>query len=173
MKPITITIMKLKLISGIMLLVLGVFCLSACGDDEDEAEPQNKVNAQCVGSWTGWTHLTTNFINKDYTGDTFTLSLAQDGTLTAVYKDNTWGTATINGIIAAQAADGTFALTGGEGTFAMNNIRTGQVEEFACKLESATLSADKKTLEAYISAYMETGHGNMLFAFHTGEAPSK
>jgi len=166
-------IMKLKMISGIMLLVLGVFCLTACGDDEDEPDPQNKVNAKCVGSWSGMTHLTTNFINKDYTDDTFTLTLAEDGTLIGVFKDATWGTATIFGINAAQATDGSFALTGGEGTFAMNNIRTGQVEEFSCKFESGTLSADKKDLVANISAYMEVGHGNMLFSFHSGEKPSE
>ncbi len=150
-----------------MLLVMGVFCFTACSEDEDEPT----VNSLCVGSWTGWTHLTTNFINKDYTDDTFTLTLAEDGTLTAVFKDATWGTATIPGIAATKAADGSYTLAVSDGTFAMNNIRTGQIEEYACTLNSATLSADKATLEANISATLP-GHGNMTFEFHTGEKPA-
>lgn len=117
-------------------------------------------------------HLKTNFIDKDYTGDTFALTIGQDGTLTAVFKDTTWGTATISGINATQAADGSFTLSSAEGKFVMNDIRSGGTQEFACKLESATLSADKKALEASISSFMEQGHGNMLFAFHTGEKPA-
>ncbi len=164
--------MKMKTIAGIMLLMLGMFCVASCGDD-DEVENPDHAEVLCQGSWTGWTHLSTNFINKDYEGDSLTLSIAENGTLTGVYKNKTWGTATIKDITAKKVADGSFVLGGGSGTFVMNDIRTGGTQEFACQLDSATLSADMKSLEANISSYMETGHGNMLFVFHSGEKPAE
>ncbi len=152
-----------------MLIVLGVFCLSACGDKEEEAENQDNANTLCEGTWTGWTYLTSSILEKGYANDSIIITVAEDGSLTGVFKNATWGTATIVGINATQAADGSFTLTGGIGNFVMNNKRTGGTQEFSCRLESATLSADKQNLEANISANMQIGHGNMLFAFHTGE----
>jgi len=160
--------MKIKKIAGLFLLALCSICLVACSDD-DGPSSQAEINAEAVGSWAGWTHLTTTYINKDYTGDTFVLTQDKDGSLTAVYQDTTWGTATINGINAVKAEDGTYALNGGEGSFVMNNVFTGETQEFACQLASGTISADKKTLTAVISAYMSVGHGNMTFSFYTGE----
>lgn len=170
--------MKLKHLFPLIALLTGVFSLAACGGD-DELAPQDQgqgreSNTEVVGTYEGWTHLTTAFINKNYSGDTFTLALADDGTLTATFTDATWGTATITGIQASKIKTGEgYALEDGEGSFVMNNPRQGGTQEFACKLESGTLSADKTQLTVVISAYMEVGHGDMTFTFQTGEIPAE
>lgn len=163
--------MKLKNIFLLMALALGAICFTACGDDEpDPKTKQSELNKEVVGVYNGWTHLQTNFLNKDYTGDSFTLAQAEDGSLTATFADATWGTATIKGIQAVSAGeDGKYSLTTAEGSFVMNNIRTGEKETFPCKLESAVVIPKAKTMQAVISAYMEVGHGNMIFVFQTGE----
>ena len=161
--------MKLKNI--FLLMALGAICFTACGDDEpDPKTKQSELNKEVVGVYNGWTHLETNFLNKDYTGDSFTLAQAEDGSLTATFVDATWGTATIKGIQAVSAGeDGKYSLTTAEGSFVMNNIRTGEKETFPCKLESAVVTPKAKIMQAVISAYMEVGHGNMTFVFQTGE----
>ena len=161
--------MKLKNI--FLLMALGAICFTACGDDEpDPKTKQSELNKEVVGVYNGWTHLETNFLNKDYTGDSFTLAQAEDGSLTATFADATWGTATIKGIQAVSAGeDGKYSLTTAEGSFVMNNIRTGEKETFPCKLESAVVTPKAKIMQAVISAYMEVGHGNMTFVFQTGE----
>lgn len=163
--------MKLKNIFLLMVLALGAICFTACGDDEpDPKTKQSELNKEVVGVYNGWTHLETNFLNKDYTGDSFTLAQAEDGSLTATFADATWGTATIKGIQAVSAGEGgKYSLTTAEGSFVMNNIRTGEKETFPCKLESAVVIPKAKTMQAVISAYMEVGHGNMIFVFQTGE----
>ena len=109
-----------------------------------------------------------------YANDTITLAVGDGGTLVATFTDATWGTATITGIQATdENADGLYELQGGEGSFVMNNIRTGQTETFSCKLENATVNPKDQQLTAVISAYMEVGHGNMTFAFQTGEMPTE
>jgi hypothetical protein len=40
-------------------------------------------------------------------------------------------------------------------------------------LENATVNPKDQQLTAVISAYMEVGHGNMTFAFQTGEMPTE
>lgn len=163
--------MKLKNIFLLMALAFGAICFTACGDDEpDPKTKQSELNKEVVGVYNGWTHLETNFLNKDYTGDSFTLAQAEDGSLTATFADATWGTATIKGIQAVSAGEGgKYSLTTAEGSFVMNNIRTGEKETFPCKLESAVVIPKAKTMQAVISAYMEVGHGNMIFVFQTGE----
>ena len=172
--------MKQKKIFLLLALLVGAFTFVACGDDDDSVpEPQDKgtvseANKAVVGVYEGWTHLTTNFINKNYANDTITLAVGDGGTLVATFTDVTWGTATITGIQATdENADGLYELQGGEGLFVMNNIRTGQTETFSCKLENATVNPKDQQLTAVISAYMEVGHGNMTFAFQTGEMPTE
>ncbi len=161
---------KLFLLAG---LLIGAFCLTACGDDDDEKSPKSSLfNIEVVGTYSGSTHLKTNFINKVYTNDTFTLTLAEDGTLTATFTDATWGVATITGISAKKVSESEgYILEGGEGSFVMNNPRDPEnpTQEFSCKLENGAISADKKQLMVVISAYMAVGHGDMIFTFHTGE----
>ena len=163
---------KLFLLAG---LLIGAFCLTACGDDDDEKTLKpSQFNIEVVGTYSGSTHLTTNFINKDYTDDTFTLALAEDGTLTATFTDATWGVATITGVNAKTASEGEeYILEGGEGSFVMNNPRDPEnpTQEFSCKLENGVISADKKQLTVVLSAYMAVGHGDMLFTFQSGVAP--
>ena len=173
--------MKHKHLFPLLLLFLGAFTFVACGDDDPRPGIDYPLDdsdyATIVGTYTGWTHLTTAFINKDYDGDTFTLAKADDGTLTATFTDATWGTATIKGIVAAQAEDHydavtngkVYVMSGGEGSFVMNNPREQTTQEFPCQLENAILSG--KTLTATIKANMEVGHGEMTFIFHTGERP--
>ena len=168
--------MKLKNIFMLLALTLGTFAFVACGDDDD-VTPQKKaseVNKKVVGTYQGWTRLTTNFINKNYTNDTFTLALADDGSLEATFTDATWGTATITGIQATdENADAQFELKGGEGSFVMNDIRNGGTQTFSCKLESATVNPKDQQMTAVISAHMEVGHGDMTFTFQTGEMPTE
>ena len=163
--------MKLNKLFLLLGLIMGAFVFTACGDDEpDPKAKQSELNKEVVGVYNGWTHLETNFINKDYTGDTFTLAQSEDGSLTATFADATWGTATIKGIQAVSTGDaGKYSLSTAEGSFVMNNVRTGETETFACKLESAVVTPKSKTMQAVISAYMEIGHGNMTFVFQTGE----
>jgi len=153
---------------------MGVFCVVSCGDEDDPVDVNYVMNKDVAGSYTGWTHLTTTYINKKYTGDTFVLTLAEDGTLTATYSDGTWGTATIKGLNAKWISEGEgYSIESGEGTFVMNNPRAQTTEEYACKLDYITISADKSQLAAVLSVYMEVGHGNMTFTFQTGEAPAE
>lgn len=163
--------MKLNKLYLLLVLIMGAFVFAACGDDEsDPKSKQAELNKEVVGTYKGWTHLETNFLNKDYTGDSFTLAQAEDGSLIGSFTDATWGTATIKGIQAVSTGEGgKYSLTAAEGSFVMNNIRTGEKETFPCKLESAVVTPKAKIMQAVISAYMEVGHGNMTFVFQTGE----
>ena len=174
--------MKLKNIFMLMALTLGAFTFVACGDD-DEPTPQDQgtiseANKAVVGVYEGWTQLKTAYIPSEtnpgrYANDTFTLALSDGGSLVATFTDAIWGTATITGIQATdENADGLYELQGGEGSFVMNNIRTGETETFSCKLENAVVNPKAHEMSAVISAYMEVGHGNMTFAFQTGEMPA-
>ena len=173
--------MKLRRIFPLILtLVLGAFTLTACGDDEEQGPQDNgetlKVYKEVVGTYTGWTHLTTNFIDKNYESDTFTLTLSDEGKLIGTYKNKTWGTATITGIKATKIESGEgYILQEGEGSFVMNNPRDNTTQEFECKLSHATISADKKYMTAVIIANMTTagGHGEMTFVFQTGILPAE
>ncbi len=167
--------MKIKSIFALFALMLGMFLLTACGDDE-EATPQNTVNQEVVGTYSGWSHLTTNFLNKNYADNTIALVLAEDGTLTATYKNQVWGVATIKGINASRDAESNgYQLAGGEGSFVMNNPRDNSTQEFSCNLQSGTISADKKEMKVVILANMTTAgaHGEMTFTFQTGDMPTE
>lgn len=165
----------------LLTLILGAFTFVACGDDEStpEGQGQNTIeNEEVVGTYTGWCHLTTAFINKNYTDNTFTLNLAEDKTLTATFFNPTWGTATLTGIYAEKIAGNKgYILQGGEGQFVMNNPRDPEnpTQTFSCKMESGAVSADKKQLTATILAHMdvEGGHGDMTFTFQTEEMPTE
>ena len=169
--------MKLNKLFLLLGLIMGAFVFTACGDDEpDPKAKQSELNKEVVGVYNGWTHLETNFINKDYTGDTFTLAQSEDGSLTATFADATWGTATITGINASKIESGEgYLLQEGEGSFVMNNPRENTTEEFGCRLSHATISADKKQMMSVIIANMTTtgGHGEMTFTFHTGILPTE
>lgn len=163
--------MRLTRLFPLLALVMGAIAFVACSDDDPK--PQGKgseVNKEVVGTYAGWTHLKTTYLDRNYANDTLTLALADDGTLTGTFTDATWGVATIKGIQASkiEAGEG-YTLAGGEGSFVMNNPRQGGTQEFACKLESGTVSGSKQQMIAVISAYMEVGHGDMTFTFHTGE----
>lgn len=179
--PKQVKYMKLfRIFPLIAALLLGTSLITACGDD-DELDPQDKgegqkVYKEVVGTYTGWTHLTTNFINKNYEGDTFTLALSDEGMLIATFKNNTWGTATITGIKATKIESGEgYILQEGEGSFVMNNPRDNTTQEFGCKLSHAAISADKKQMTAVIIANMTTAgaHGEMIFTFQTGNPPAE
>ena len=170
--------MKLKNIFMLLTLTLGAFTFVACGDDDPDPDPQDQgtiseANKAVVGVYEGWTNLTTTYLNRNYANDTFTLALSDGGSLVATFTDAIWGTATITGIQASKTDTG-YKLEHGEGSFVMNNPRDPEnpTQTFACKLESATISADKTQLTAVISAYMEVGHGDMTFTFQTGEMPT-
>lgn len=171
--------MKLKNLFPLLALMLGAFTFTACGDD-DEPTPQDKgqgseANKEVVGTYEGWTHLTTAYISRNYANDTFVLTLNDDGTLVGTFTDAVWGVATITGIQASkiEAGEG-YKLENGEGTFVMNNPRDPEnpTQDITCKLENGTLSSDKTQMTVVISAYMEVGHGDMTFTFQTGEMPS-
>ena len=167
--------MKIKNIFALFALMLGMSLLTACGDDE-EATPQNTVNQEVVGTYSGWSHLTTNFLNKNYADNTIALALAEDGTLTATYKNQVWGVATIKGINASHDAEANgYQLAGGEGSFVMNNPRDNSTQEFSCNLQNGTISADKKEMKVVILANMTTAgaHGEMTFTFQTGDMPTE
>jgi len=172
--------MKLKNIFMLLALAMGTFTFVACGDDEEQ-QPQDQgqvsqATKEVVGTYTGWTHLKTNFIDKNYDNDTISLAITDDGTLMATYKNKTWGTATITGIKASkiEAGEG-YKLEEGEGSFVMNNPRDNSTQEFSCKLDHATISADKKQMLAVIIANMTTAgaHGEMTYTFQTGEMPTE
>lgn len=173
--------MKLKILFPMLALMLGACCFISCGDDEPEQQPQgqgqtSEANKDVVGTYTGWTHLKTNFIDKNYEGDTLTLELSANGTLTAIFKNKTWGTATITGIKASKIASGEgYKLQEGEGSFVMNNPRDNTTQEFGCKLDNAIISADKKQMMAVIIANMTTAgaHGEMTYTFQTGDMPTE
>ena len=171
--------MKLKNIFMLIALTLGAFTLVACGDDEPTPQDQGQTseeNKAVVGIYTGWTNLTTTYLNRNYANDTITLALTDGGSLIATFTDAIWGIATITGIQASIIEDGKgYKLEHGEGTFVMNNPRDPEhpTQEFSCKLESGTINADKTQMTAVISAYMEGGHGLMTFTFHTGEMPTE
>ena len=172
--------MKLfRFLSLIAALVMGAFVLASCGDDEQEPQDNgkgSKVNKEVVGTYTGWTHLKTNYIDKNYETDTLTLSLSDDATLIGTFSNKTWGTATITGINASKIESGEgYLLQEGEGSFVMNNPRENTTEEFGCRLSHATISADKKQMMAVIIANMTTAgaHGEMTFTFHTGILPTE
>ena len=172
--------MKLKTILMLLALMMGAFTFVACGED-DEQQPQDQgktseTNKEVVGTYKGWTHLTTNFIDKVYDEDTLSLAVADDGTLMATFKNKIWGTATINGIQSSKIAAGEgFKLENGEGSFVMNNPRDSSTQEFSCKLDYATISADKTQMTAVIIANMTTAgaHGEMTFTFQTGDMPTE
>ena len=176
--------MKLKHIFAILALSMGTFTFVACGNDE-EVQPQeqddnqgqaSETDKEVVGTYVGWTHLKTNFIDKNYDKDTLSLAVADKGSLTATFKNKTWGTATITGIKANKAeADKGYTLQGGTGSFVMNNPRDNSTQEFSCTLDSATISADKTQMTAYITATMDVagGHGDMQFTFQTGDLPTE
>mgnify|MGYP006988890712 CR=1 FL=1 len=177
-KTWTTVTMKLKNLIPLLFLSLGAFGFVACGDDE-ESTPQRseyyEYNKQVAGTYQGWTNLKTTYLDRNYTGDTFTLVLAENGTLTGTFTDAIWGTATITGINAEPYYGvAAYGLKGGEGSFVMNNPRDPEnpTQTFPCKLESATFKAEGNELTAVISAYMEVGHGDMTFTFQTGEMPS-
>jgi len=156
--------MKLKTFLFALPLLFATLSMVSCGDDAEEVTPPDSEE---VETYVGWTHLTTNFLNKDYTNDTISVALVADGSLTLTFTDATWGVATITGVqIQAMADETGYSLNGGEGNFVMNNPRTGTTQTFPCQLEEGTLSNDKQQMYAVISAYMETGHGNMTFTFH-------
>lgn len=168
--------MKLKNIFILFALALGTCAFVACGDEEQDPSTQgeNAAAKAIVGTYEGWTHLESTFINKNYTGDTFALALAQDGTLTATFINQVWGTATIKGIRALEIPNEGYSFTGGEGSFVMNDVRQGGTQEFPCLVGSGTVSSDLKTLQVVIIANMTVagGHGEMTFLFQTGEMPT-
>lgn len=162
--------MKMKKLFPLLLLALSVCAITACSDDDDPKP--SETNKEVVGTYEGWTHLETTYLNKNYPDDTFTLALAEDGSLTATFKDATWGVATIKGIQASATAKADeYSLSESEGSFVMNDIRSGATQEFPCKLESAVVNPKDHQMTAVISAYMEVGHGDMTFTFHTGKLP--
>ena len=176
-------VMKLKNIFMLLALTLGTFAFVACGDDDDDA-PQKKaseVNKEVVGTYAGWTQLQTAFIPSAtnpgrYANDTFTLALADDGSLVATFTDAIWGTATIKGVQATKLEGGKgYKLEDADGTFVMNNPRDPEnpTQTFPCELDDATISADKTQLTAVIEANMPMGHGEMTFTFQTGEMPTE
>lgn len=171
-------VMKLKNIFMLLALTLGTFAFVACGDDDDDA-PQKKareVNKEVVGTYAGWTHLTTSYINKNYDKDTITLALADDGLLVLTFKDATWGTATIKGVQATKLEGNRgYKLEDADGSFVMNNPRDPEnpTQTFPCELDDATISADKTQMTAVIEANMAIGHGEMTFTFQTGEMPTE
>ena len=163
--------MKLNKLYLLLVLIMGAFAFAACGDDEEQ-QPQDQeqvseANKEVVGTYTGWTHLTTKFIDKIYNGDTFTLKLEEDGTLTGIFVNKIWGTATLKGITATKG----YKLEHGGGSFVMNDPRDNTTQEFSCWLDFALISADRKQMTAVIIANMDmTGaHGEMTFTFQTGE----
>ena len=131
------------------------------------------VYSEVVGTYQGWTHLVTAFLNKNYANDIIQLTLAEDSTLTATYHNETWGTATITGIRIVGQMCGDIFLEGGEGSFDMNNPRDGSTQEIPCKWEDGQVQEGYHYLVAQISAYMEVGHGDMTFTFQTGEMPTE
>ena len=194
--------MKLKNIILLSVLALGTLTFVACGDDDDvtptnpnaqESTPvdttateqtpdsttikDNNANKKVVGTYIGYTALTTNMINKVYEGDTLTLALSDQETLTATFKNKVWGIATIMGIKAQsmEGKDAGYILEGGEGQFVMNNPRDNSTQTFYCKLDSALINADKTQMIAVIKANMDVAgaHGEMTFTFRTGEMPSE
>ena len=85
--------MKLKNIFMLLALAMGTFIFVACGDDEEQ-QPQDKgqvsqATKEVVGIYTGWTHLKTNFIDKNYDSDTLSLDITDDGILTKDNENNT------------------------------------------------------------------------------------
>ena len=175
--------MKIKYILPLLALMLGSVTFMSCGDDDVEAEPalsaeQVALNRQAVGSFSGWTHLKTNFINKNYDGDTFEFALGEDGKLIATFSNRTWGTATIKGImVSTENNNQDYLLVGGEGQFVMNNPRDleNPTQTFSCALQSGTLSADRTELTVVLVAKMdvEGGHGDMTFTFTSGDMPTE
>ena len=166
--------MKLKTLFPLFVLMLGIFTFVACGDDDHPFIQDDDAAAKAiVGTYTGWTHLESNYINKNYASDTLTLALADDHTLTATFLNKTWGIATIKGI-KAQKLDDCYAFSGGEGSFVMNDIRQGGTQEFPCKVGNGVVSLDLKTLQVTILATMTMagGHGDMIYLFQTGEMPT-
>ena len=174
--------MKLKNILMLMALTLGTFTFVACGDDDEEqtgvvSAEQAAINKKVVGTYTGWTHLTTNYIDKNYADDTIELKQEKDGTLTAVFTDKTWGTATIKGCavhLISSNSTSAYSMEPGKGEFAMYNPRNNTTQTFPCELAAGLISFDKDFMAASIVADMssvEGGHGKMTFVFTTGEMP--
>jgi len=139
--------------------------------------------------------LKTTYLNRRYDGDTFILKQEEDGTLTAIFNNATWGTATIKGlnVYDEEESSGAYLVhndtrvgedttnptydyyltTGAKGSFVMNNPRTGQTEEYPCEVGLIAVGTGRAKLLAWIKAYMEGGHGDMDFTFHTGEMPTE
>ena len=167
--------MKLNKFFSFIAFALGACLFVACGDDEIPVTHESEIAAKAVaGTYTGWTRLQSNMVNKDYANDTLTLALASDKTLTAIFKNKTWGVATIKGIKPAMVTEG-YVFGGGDGTFEMNDVRQGGTQEFPCSVDSAFVSSDLKNLKVFIKANMSVagGHGEMQFAFQTGDMPTE
>ena len=173
--------MRLKYILPLLTLMLSSIAFVSCGDDV-ETEPvitpeQVALNEQTVGIYTGWTNLEAAMFpnGKNYPNNTINVELAEDGTLTIIYVNGTWGTATIAGINASTIKEGEgYILSGGEGSFVMKTQNGDSTQELGCNLDNATISADKNEMTAVIIANMTVmgGHGEMTFTFHTGEMPT-
>jgi len=193
--------MKLKNIFMLLALAMGTCAFVACGDDEvnpsdnkpgneqptdsiDNGQPTDSISPaaptamQVLGTYTGWTHLETTYLSRNYANDTLTISLMEEEMqigstmLQLTFTDKTWGVATIKGAVAVPSDEG-YVIAKGSGFFVTFNPRDNTTQEIPCHLEHATLSSDKTQLTAVIIAHMEEGHGNMTFTFQTGEMPTE
>ena len=129
-----------------------------------------------VGTYTGWSKLTTNLIpEKVYPDDILELTQDEDGTLTAVFKNKTWGTATCKGINTTLTISDDvtlYVLHEGKGDFVMFNPRDNTTQTFPCELTAGYVHLEGGNMAASIIADMtsvEGGHGKMYFYFQTGE----
>lgn len=165
---------KLFLLAG---LLIGAFCLTACGDD-DEPGYDNPLNEYVIGYYGGWTRLVSGIYptGKIYEDNNIQIVEGEDGKLQITYSNSIWGVATINGIkVKAGEKDKTYILEEGKGSFVMNNPRDPEnPQTFDCQLQSGFLDNNIAELTVVITAQMPgTPHSDMTFTFHTGEVPTE
>ena len=177
--------MKLRnLLPVVATIIMGSIFFSSCGKDDDNpivTSEQLILNKQNAGSYTGWTRVISGLFptGKKYDGASFALTLADDGSLTAVFQDRVWGKATFNGVNSrVKASDGNYSLLEAEGKIVITNPNPqggGELSnEYDCKLEGATINKETKQIEVTMSFVMTgTPHGETVLIFTSGEMPTE
>jgi hypothetical protein len=144
------------------MLMLGMYSVSSCSDDDDEVNPIEQAAQVVVGDYQGYTVANaTYFQNSVAENQTVSVSQNADATYTVSYVSDTWGTFSISPVVVTYA-DGKYLLAG-EGTTQMG--MNGNVKQYACTLVGEVDA--EKTAPSFLFT-VPSVMGGMTIQFHLG-----
>jgi hypothetical protein len=152
----------MKKLTYLLMLMLGIFSVTSCSDDDDEVNPvENAVNV-LPGTYEGYTVANaTYFQNMVAEDQKVSIAKNADATYTVTYTSDTWGTFTISPVVATYVS-GKYVLAG-EGSTQMG--MNGNVKEYACTL---TGEVDvEKTAPSFLFT-VPSVMGGMTIQFYPG-----